>query len=126
MKAIKVCPMERPFVIDLENELEVLQKEVGGYIQVIYPFEDPVGLVCDDDGKMKGRTANRVLRTEEGNVYDILAGDFLLVGLSDDDFTDLSDDLVEKYLTYYAEPQFFMRTGGRVVMVSGDKIETIV
>ena len=74
---------------------------------------------------MKRRTANRVLRTEEGEVYDIVVGDFLLVGLGEDDFIDLSPELTEKYLKYFREPQYFMRNNGNLVMVSGTKIEII-
>ena len=46
------------------------------------PSADPVGLVCNDEGKLIGLELNRGLRDEHGEIYDIMAGTFLVVGLS--------------------------------------------
>ena len=33
----------------INNTLESLQAEVGGYIQPLYAFEDPVAILCNDE-----------------------------------------------------------------------------
>ena len=40
MKALKIEPGKAPERIDIHNELATLQDAVGGYIQVVYPFEE--------------------------------------------------------------------------------------
>lgn len=53
--------------------LESLQHEVGGYIQAVYPFEEPVAIVCNEEAKLEGLPLNRALRDEDGDIYDIVA-----------------------------------------------------
>ena len=62
--------------------LESLQHEVGGCIEAIYPYEDPVALICNEEGKLEGLPLNRALRDEDGDIYDVVAGTFLVVGLT--------------------------------------------
>lgn len=117
MKCIKVEPKKRPEVIDIENGLESLQKAVDGFIEVLYPWDDPVGIVCNEEGKINGMELNRALTDEDGGIYDILAGPFLVVGLTDDDFGDLSDELADKYLKRFESPEEFVRINGRIIAV---------
>jgi hypothetical protein len=81
--------MKEPYEKTIPSGLSSLQNEVGGMIQVVYPFEDPVGLICNDEGKINGMELNRALRTEEGEIYDIVAGTFLVAGLTEDNFGSL-------------------------------------
>ena len=92
MKALKIEPGKAPERIDIHNELATLQDAVGGYIQVVYPDPHrPVGLVCNEEGKCCGLELNRALY-QNGKPYDIIAGTFLVVGLSAEDFTDLREE----------------------------------
>ena len=117
MKCIKVEPKKRPEVINIENGLESLQTAVDGYIEVLYPWDDLVGVVCNEEGKINGMELNRALTDEDGNIYDILAGPFLVVGLTDDDFADIPEDLVDKYLKRFESPEEFVRINGRIIAV---------
>ena len=65
-----VEPSKKPYVKEIENTLKSLQNEVGGYIQVVYPWTDLVGLVCDEEAKISGKQLNRVLRDDSGKMYD--------------------------------------------------------
>ena len=60
------------------------KRQVGGCIEAIYPYEDPVALVCNEEGKLEGLPLNRALRDEDGDIYDVVAGTFMVVGLTDD------------------------------------------
>ena len=93
-----VNPYEVPKSIEIPADLSAYQKLVGGTIQAIYPsMEDLIALICNDEGKLLGLPLNRPLFDDEGNLYDIIAGSFFIAGLSDDDFTSLSPELIQKY-----------------------------
>ena len=51
----------------------------------------PVGIICNEEGKLIGLEPNRVLRDEEGNTVDIIFGTFIVAGLTEDDFGSLTD-----------------------------------
>ena len=125
-KIIKVSPLERPYTIEIDlDDIEAVQEEVGGYFEVIMPFDDPVVLICDDEGQLKGKTPNRALRDADGEVYDVVVGDFLIAGLLHDEFVWLTDELIDKYLEYYREPEVFVRKGNNVFLLKGESIEQI-
>ena len=67
-----VEPGKEPYVKEIDSGLESLQHEVGGYIEAIYPYEDPVALVCNEEGKLEGLPLNRALRDEDGDIYSFL------------------------------------------------------
>ena len=49
-----VEPGKEPYVKEIDSGLKSLQHEVGGCIEAIYPYEDPVALVCNEEGKLEG------------------------------------------------------------------------
>ena len=117
MKCIKIEPHKKPELVEVGSDLESLQKAVDGYIEVVYPWDDLVGIVCNEEGKINGMELNRALTDEDGNIYDILAGPFLVVGLTDDNFGDIPEDLVDKYLKMFESPEEFVRINGRIAVV---------
>ena len=78
MKVLIVEPDKLPYLKDIRQDLSTYREIVGGSIQCTYPFEDMVGLVCNDEGKLEGLPLNRALRTRDGNIYDIVAGTFFI------------------------------------------------
>ena len=62
MKVLVVEPGKAPYESDISPGLESLQKAVGGYIEITYPFDDPVAVVCNEEGKLLGLPLNRALR----------------------------------------------------------------
>ncbi len=80
-----------------------------------YPFEQPVALVCCESGKLDGLTLNRALRDADGDIYDIVAGRFFIVGLGQNDFTDLPHELAEQFAERFRQPEMFMRVDGKIV-----------
>ena len=115
MDVLLVRPNMYPQPVQIGCELEDLQKAVGGDIQAVYPYEDPVALIMDEEGKMFGKDWNRALRDEDGNMYDIVAGDFLVVGLGEEDFSSLSPELMKKYEEYFHQPEMFVRLGRSIM-----------
>ena len=115
MDVLLVRPNMYPQPVQIGCELEDLQKAVGGDIEATYPFEDPVALIMDDEGKMMGKDLNRALRDEDGNMYDIVAGDFLVGGLGEEDFSSLSPELMKKYEEHFHQPEMFVRLGRSIM-----------
>ena len=73
MKVVMLEPGKLARTVELGENLEAMQNAVGGTIQAIYPFEDEVALVCNDDGKCFGLPANRALYMD-GEMVDIICG----------------------------------------------------
>ena len=116
MKVLFVEPMKEPRVVEIDHSLKTLQNLVGGLIQALYPWEDEVAILCDDEGKFKHSMLNRVLEDEDGEVYDVIAGNFLIVGLTKDNFGSLSDEYIIKYRKKFYKTELFLRIKDRLVM----------
>lgn len=115
MDVLLVRPNMYPQAAQVGCELEDLQKAVGGYIQAVYPFEEPVALVMDEEAKLTGKDLNRALRDEDGDMYDIIAGDFLVVGLGEEDFSSLSPELMKQFEEHFHQPEMFVRMGRSIM-----------
>ena len=102
---------------EIDPGLHALQAEVGGDIAASYPFDDPVGLVLNDEGKLIGLDLNRSLRDEHGEIYDIVAGTFLVVGLGSESFASLPPDMIQKYTEQFKRPELFASINGQIVSV---------
>lgn len=105
MKVLIVEPGQYPRVAEIENTLEAEQVVVGGLIDVVYPWQDNAGIVCNDEGKLMGLPLNRPLGD-----YDVLAGTFFICGLTEENFTDLTDEQIKRYEKLYHDPVFFFNT----------------
>ena len=71
--------------------------------------------VCRESGKLDGLTLNRALRDSDGDIYDIVAGNFFIVGLGQNDFTDLPHELAEQFAERFRQPEMFMRVDDKIV-----------
>ena len=117
LTVLVVEPMKEPYVKEIDPGLHALQAEVGGDIAASYPFDDPVGLVLNDEGKLIGLDLNRSLRDEHGEIYDIVAGTFLVVGLGPESFASLPPDMIQKYAEQFKRPELFASINGQIVSV---------
>jgi len=71
--------------------------------------------VCCESGKLDGLPLNRALRDSDGDIYDIVAGNFFIVGLGESDFTDLPHELAERFAEQFRQPELFLREGDKIV-----------
>ena len=110
IRVLLVEPGKQPRLVTVEHTLENLQALVGGYIEAVYPWDDPVGVICDEDGIANGKEPNRLLADEDGNPYDVLKGTFFICGLGGEDFCSISDEMAEKYAERFRWPEMFART----------------
>ena len=118
MTVLAVMPGKKPVKMKLEGTLKSMQNFVGGPIQAVYSFDDPVAIICNDEGKLGGLEYNRAFRDDTGAVYDIICGPFFVCGLGKEDFASLPEELMEKYFKHFAHPELFVRFGGSLVVMS--------
>ena len=82
MKVVVMKPDALPDVQDIPNTLEALQELVGGYIEVV-ELADGLAVVCDEEGRLKGKPYCATL----GDVQFV--GTIALVGTVGCEFTDI-------------------------------------
>ena len=99
----------------IDHTLQAMQALVGGCIQATYPFEESVALVCNEEGLLPGLPLNRRI-----NKHTLIAGTFFLCGLSEDDFTDLPPELMERFKRRFLLPECFVRLDGEILAVPYD------
>ena len=112
MDVLIVEPEKAPRMASINGDLNSLQQVVGGYIEAVYPYDDPIAIVCHEEGKLIGLPLNRKLED-----YDIIAGTFIVCGLGEEDFDSLTPELAEKYREKFADPEIFMKMGSRIVAI---------
>ena len=114
MQVVVVEPEKKPIVQDIDAGLESMQKIVGGSIEAVYPFADPVALICNGEGKLLGLPLNRALRDGDGEVYDIISGTFFVCAAPPDSdrFAGLTDQQVKTYMERFVMPEMFLNVGG--------------
>ena len=117
MHVLIVEPQKKPYVKDIDKSLESLQHEVGGWIEATYPYDDPVALICNEEGKLNGLELNRALRDENGEIYDIIAGTFIVAGIGEEDFISLDEEMTKKFEKQFATPELFLRVNGKFIVM---------
>ncbi len=102
------------------------RSSLGGYIQAVYLFDSPCAIVCGEESKLNGEPLNRALRDDEGHIYDVIAGTFLIVGLGEEDFTSLGQKEMQEMSARFAVPELFMKVDGRLAVIRIDTEKTSV
>ena len=106
MHVLIVEPMKPPVMKDISGTLESMQATVGGLIQAVYPFEEPVALICNDEGKLLNLPANRYVP----ELPDIICGTFFLCNAppGSGHFASLTEEQIKQYTQRFATPQLFL------------------
>lgn len=96
MKVLVVEPLKPCYVREIEG-LQAMREIVGGHIEAIYPYEEQVAVIANEESKLLGLPYNRPLLDEHGVPYDIVCGTFFVAGLSGETFTSLTEDQLRCY-----------------------------
>ena len=107
MNVLVVEPGTLPYEKEIHG-LQEMQELVGGLIDAIYPYDDPVALVCNDEGLLLGLPFNRSV---EGG-YGGICGTFFVCGLGEDYFVSLSPELMEKYREKFRRAEILLGVKG--------------
>lgn len=122
MKVLVVEPQKPCRVQEIES-LPDMQQLVGGDIEAVYPFQEPVALVCNSEGKLLGLPMNRPLLDKDYLPYDIIRGTFFVAGLGQEEFISLTDEQIQRYKSLYDNMQILpVRTAaGEQRRIVGDQ-----
>ena len=100
--------------LNSDEHLRALQEIVGGWIEAIYPYDEEVAIVCNEEGLINGLPFNRSVPGGYGGVF----GTFFICGLSEDSFCSLPPDLMERFKSEYAYSEI-------LIGAEGDKLYTL-
>ncbi len=84
---IRKEPGKQPELIEIENTLQALQEQVGGYIEVVTLRSGKAAIVCDEEGRLKEKPMNLLFH---GMLLDF-RGTVLIVGVDGEDFCSTPD-----------------------------------
>ena len=119
MQVVIVEPEKKPVVQNIGSGLASMRQIIGGSIQAVYPFDEPVALICNDEGKLLNLPLNRALRDSNGAIYDIVAGTFFLCATpaDSDRFESLTDEQAQTYMERFAMPEQFIKVNGDIFVL---------
>lgn len=118
MRVLIVEPMKPPREQEISGDLAAMQVIVGGLIQAVYPFEEPVALVCNDEGKLLNLPMNRYVP----EIRDVIAGTFFLCGAlpEGENFASLTEEQIQRYTRRFYEPEQFCQLGKNLLVLRSD------
>ena len=117
LEVLLVEPGQYARMTTIEAGLSSMQEIVGGYIQAINYFDEPVTLVCNEEGKINGMELNRAIKDENGKMIDIVAGTFFICGVGEENFTSLPPEHRAKFEKMFKKPEAFLKMGKGVMAI---------
>ena len=122
MRVLVMEPGKEAVDKEIDSSLKSMQEVVGGYIEAIYPFRDPVALVCNSEGKLEHLPLNRVICDEEtGQPLDVIAVTFFICGApaNSSEFASLSDEQLQKYQQKFQSPEMILPDDEGIIVIRG-------
>lgn len=118
MNVLVVEPGYLPYEKEI-NGLHEMQALVGGLIDAIYPYADPVAIVCNDEALLHNMPFNRSVEGGYGGVF----GTFFVCGLGEENFASLSPELMEKYKEKFKNAELLIGAKGNAPVTLKFKAE---
>lgn len=118
MNVLVVEPGYLPYEKEI-NGLYEMQAVVGGLIDAIHPYDDPVAIVCNDEALLYRMPFNRSLEGGYGGVF----GNFFVCGFGKDYFTSLSPELMPKYKEKFKNAELLIGAKGNELVTFKFKAE---
>lgn len=112
MRVVLLEPEKEARVITIDGSLRGMQQTVGGNIEVIYACNDPnMCIIGHEEAKFEEDwKPTRALKTEDGQIYDLLAGKAFICAIDGENFVGLSDEQVISAMQQYKHPEMIVRT----------------
>ena len=93
MTILVVEPGYAPYEKTIPHDVYAMQEIVGGPITSVYPYNEPVAIVANDEGILLGMDFNRSVEGGYGGLF----GTFFVCGLTEDNFCSLPPDQMERF-----------------------------
>lgn len=107
MNVLVVEPGMAPYEKEV-NGLKEMQATVGGLITVIYPYEEPVAIVSNDESILEGMPFNRSVEGGYGGIF----GTFFVCGLGEEDFCSLPPEQMERFKKKFHQAEILVGAKG--------------
>lgn len=117
LEVLLVEPGQYAKMVTIDAGLSSMQEIVGGHIQAVNYFDEPVTLVCNEEGKINGMELNRAIKDDSGKMVDIIAGTFFICGVGDENFTSLPPEHREKFEKMFKKPEAFLKMGKGIMSI---------
>lgn len=117
LEVLLVEPGQYARTVTVEAGLSSMQNLVGGYIEALHYFDEPVVLVCNEEGKINSSELNRAIKDDNGKILDIVAGTFFICGEKDDELTSLPPEHREKFEKMFKNPEAFLKMGKGIMAI---------
>lgn len=108
MTVLVVEPGYAPYEKTIPHDVYAMQEIVGGPITSVYPYNEPVAIVANDEGILLGMDFNRSVEGGYGGVF----GPFFVCGLTEDDFCSLPPDQIERFKKKFYKAEILLGVRG--------------
>lgn len=98
MKVVIKEPQKKPYITEINSGLNVLQKQVGGWIENVYELENKkINIWINEEGKINNLTPNFYIY----DGYDIVVGTAVFTGFNEDgESVSLTEKQIKDILQY--------------------------
>lgn len=117
LEVLLVKPGEYAKFTEIDAGLSSMQEVVGGYIEALHYFDEPVVIVCNEEGKINGLELNRAIKDDNGKIVDIVAGTFFICGEGYENFASLPVEHREKFEKMFKNPEAFLKMGKGIMAI---------
>ena len=107
MNVLVVEPGMAPYEKEV-NGLKEMQATVGGLLTVIYPYEEQVAIVSNDESILEGMPFNRSVEGGYGGIF----GTFFVCGLGEEDFCSLPPEQMERFKKKFHQAEILVGAKG--------------
>ena len=107
MNVLVVEPGMAPYEKEV-NGLKEMQATVGGLITVIYPYEEQVAIVSNDESILEGMPFNRSVEGGYGGIF----GTFFVCVLGEEDFCSLPPEQMERFKKKFHQAEILVGAKG--------------
>ncbi len=115
IKVVLLEPGKIARTAEIGTSLKDLQRMVGGYIETAHFFDEPVCLVCNEEGKVRELPINRGIYDKNKKLIDVIVGTAFICDCSGEEFGSLSDEQIKKYTKKLMYPEKFYFNGNEIV-----------
>lgn len=114
IKVVLLEPGKVARATEIDASLEGMQKVVGGLIEPVYYFQEPVCFIVNEEGKMTGLDLNRGVYNDKKQLVDIIAGTAFICDCSGENFGSLTDEQLKKYSKQFKYPEKFFKINEQI------------
>lgn len=109
---LEIHPLRRPRVKQISTYEPLLERELGGLIEVKTPLEDNqnIALICNAESAIQGQSMNRAIYSsaDHKQLEEIILGTFFVAQIADEGkFESLTNEQLEFYTNRFLLPEYF-------------------